>query len=534
MRLLALHFPRFPVQRRVTESPALAHRPLVLHADERGSQRVVFASGAAQKEGVRVGQTVAAACALCPALQKLPYDPAAEAQALHALGERLLLLSPGFQVDGPDGLWLDASAAHLSGGEAPWASKVLKVCGEAGFAARAAVGSERFTTRALARWGDDGVTVVEPGGGGALAGLPLEALEAGWLGEGVVGSFRSLGISSLGEVAALPAGALTARFGALGRQAARLSRGEDDSRFTADALPETLVEEVRLDWPAEQLEPVLFALKSALDRLCLRLQGRQRAAVRLSVSFALDGSSSSVHPERSRGGAPLVMPLRLARPSSQGKKLLELIRHQLQDLTVDRPIGAVEVRVEEDCAEDGRQLLLGDAPEGDAALEVVLSKLQSALGEDALFSAQGLLRHKPEAGWKPVPFRPPDAGQVSDLWGLLETGLPGTVELGKGGKTEPVTREAKVPVGARPVRLFAKPSPLIAELSAVGELTWVQLLGRRRRVQAVWGPERLAGEWWEADGYARDYYRVELEGVGELWVFRDGRDGRLYAQGVFD
>jgi protein ImuB len=53
-------------------------------------------------------------------------------------------------------------------------------------------------------------------------------------------------------------------------------------------------------------------------------------------------------------------------------------------------------------------------------------------------------------------------------------------------------------------------------------------------VQAVWGPERLAGEWWEGDGYARDYYRVELEGVGELWVFRDGRDGRLYAQGVFD
>jgi len=49
----------------------------------------------------------------------------------------------------------------------------------------------------------------------------------------------------------------------------------------------------------------------------------------------------------------------------------------------------------------------------------------------------------------------------------------------------------------------------------------------------VGGPERLVGAWWE-EGYSRDYYRVQLEDVGTLWIFRDGKDGAFYAQGVFD
>ena len=50
----------------------------------------------------------------------------------------------------------------------------------------------------------------------------------------------------------------------------------------------------------------------------------------------------------------------------------------------------------------------------------------------------------------------------------------------------------------------------------------------------MFGPERLAGDWWSEQPYSRDYYRVVLEGVGALWIFRDGRNGQFFAQGVFD
>lgn len=593
MRLLALFFPRYPVQRRVLEQPSLAGRPVLLHVDERGSQRVRFASGAALKRGIRPGLTVASAMALEPGVVRLPFDAAVEAKALASLGELLLPLAPGFQVDAPEGLWLDASAAHLCGGEARWAERVLGACRHLGLRGAGVVGAERFSTRALARWGRESLLVVPERGGPALARLPLVALEAGWLGAGAAAPFRALGLSTLGELAGLPPGALVGRFGALGHQAARLCRGEDDSAFVPDALPEVLEESVQLDWPAEQLEPVLFALKMLVDRLCGRLQGRQQAAVRLLVTVALEG------------GAPLPVPLVLARPSAQARLLLELIRHRLTDLTVTHPIAALHVRVEETSADPGRQLALGDAPVGEAELEVVLSRLQSALGEEALFSAAPVATHRPEAAWARAKFAPPAAESAwvgfsvarvgegeAEIWARHRTKLearedgvvrevptdgeaevrlvaeaPEATSSGShaGDEAEPAPSPPRTPVqdpwaglparparwpkrkakveqappilsatqATRPPRVFREPTRLASELAGDGRLVSVVLSGRRRRVESLTGPERLVGAWWCPEPFARDYYRLQLEGVGQLWVFRDG-DGAFYVQGVFD
>ncbi|MEW5741695.1 MAG: DNA polymerase Y family protein [Myxococcota bacterium] len=547
MRLAYLQLPRFPLQRRVNDTPSLSGRPVVLHADDRGTQRVRFASGSALKRGIRPGQTVASASALEPAVVRLPFEPKREAAALHSLGEMLLALSPGFQVDAPEGLWLDASATKLSGGEARWAERVLAACRAAGFKARCVVGSERFTTQALARWRGDSLAVAPPRGGVDLPALPLVCLEDGWLGPDATAPFRALGLSTLGELAGLPAGALVARFGNMGLTAARLCRGEDDSRFVADALPEVLEETVQLDWPAETLEPVLFALKTAVDRLCARLQGRQKAAVRLVVTVGLER------------GAPMEVPLVLARPSAQSKLLVELIRHRLTELTVAEPITTLSVRVDE-CGDDpGRQLALGDAPVGEAELEIVLSRLQSALGEDALFSAEPLARHRPEEGWSPRRFSSvpsPDVGErvrergnspVAD--GALEVEAEAAAQsliLTDGPPPKPPRwpkRKAKteahpefhLPTAfTRPPRLFKTPAHLTVELTTDGRLTAMNVAGRRRLVHSLWGPERLTGGWWTEDVFSRDYYRVDLDGVGQLWVFRDGRDGEFYAQGIFD
>lgn len=521
MRLGYLFLPRFPVQRRVLEQPSLAGRPLVLHADEKGSQRVRFASGAALKRGVRPGMTVASAMALEPSLVRLRFEAEQEAKALASLGETLLPLAPGFQRDAPEGLWLDASGAHLSGSETRWAERVLGACRALGFRGRCTVGSERFSTQALGRWTMESVNVVPERGGAQVARLPLLALEEGWLGDGAAGPFRALGLSTLGELAGLPAGALVGRFGTMGLQAARLCRGEDDSRFLPDALPEVLEEEVQLDWPAEQLEPVLFALKMLVDRLCGRLQGRQQAAVRLTVSVGL------------AGGSPLTVPLVLARASAESRLLVELIRHRLTDLTVTQPITTLHLRVDESSADAGRQLKLGDAPAGEVELEVVMSRLQSALGEEALFSAVPLATHRPEDAWNKTTVSLSPEGESSSSQPPPRKPKPGAWPKRKAkaqqhGTISLPTQEA------RPPRLFREPSRLHTELSAEGALLTITLAGRRRRVEALTGPERLVGSWWSPDPFSRDYYRVQLEGVGQLWVFRDGKDGAFYAQGVFD
>jgi protein ImuB len=555
------------VQRQVLEKPSLRQRSLVLFSDDRGTKRVRFASGAALKSGIKQGQTLAAAMAIDPAATRLPFELEAERSALMSLGESLLPLSPGFQVDPPDGLWLDASAAHLSGDESDWMGKVVASCRSRGYVVRGAVGSERFTTRILSRWRETSVAVVPPRGGGALASLPIVVLDDSELGDGASAPFRALGLSTLGELMAVSTGALVARFGSMGSQAARLCRGDDASCFSADVLPDLIEESVQLDWPAEQLEPVLFALKTVVDRVCARLQGRQLAVVRLVVVVQLESTKRLV-------------PLVLARPSSQSKLLIELIRHHMTDLTVEEPISALHVRIEETSAERGRQLNLGDAPVGEAALEVVLSRLNSTLGEAALFCAEPAAAHRPESSWVPVRFAPPRAVSSLEAAGRLER-APKFAEFEAAGRLERAPQFAELEVAGRleyapqflqlaarpvrstqkeeaskrwpkrrakttsspkvnaslfhvrPPRLLRVPSPLDVELSPEGVWRVMTFAGRRRVVEAVWGPERLMGDWWGAESFARDYYRVQLEDVGLLWVFRDEHGG-FFLHGMFD
>jgi protein ImuB len=53
------------------------------------------------------------------------------------------------------------------------------------------------------------------------------------------------------------------------------------------------------------------------------------------------------------------------------------------------------------------------------------------------------------------------------------------------------------------------------------------------------GPERIAAEWWRADGLTRDYFRVEDSTGHRFWLFREGlyeRDEaspRWFMHGVF-
>ncbi|HSP81586.1 MAG TPA: DNA polymerase Y family protein, partial [Myxococcaceae bacterium] len=297
------------------------------------------------------------------------------------------------------------------------------------------------------------------------------------------------------------------RGGAAGMRALARCRGADETPFLAEVLEEVLEERLTLEWPVESLEPLQFALKTVLDRLCARLGGRRKAAVRLGFTLKLDP----------KGAAEL--PLRLARPTAQAKMLLELARHRLSEVRLEGAVAELAVRVEEDCEDRGQQLALGDAPEGDAALEVVLSRLATALGEDALFMASLEDTHRPEDAYAAHAFRPPDTrrGMEGELLQQVEA-------------AEPVPEMLR----ERPSRVMGRPTTLDVEVTATGRLLSARLGGRRCRVTSVAGPERLSGDWWSEEPYSRDYYRVHFEGVGPAWVFRDGRDGRFYLQGLFD
>jgi protein ImuB len=213
------------------------------------------------------------------------------------------------------------------------------------------------------------------------------------------------------------------------------------------------------------------------------------------------------------------LPLTLARPTSHPKQLLDLLRPSLESLTLPAPVRGVRIDAEQRYEERAQQWVLGEGPQGDAALDVVLAKLTTALGAPNLGSAELRDSHQPEAAYQLAPFHPPSAAP-----GLL------------GELPEQQENAAALPseLRERPVRLLPSPSPLDAEVDGQGRPLYVRLWGQRRRVLGVAGPERLSGEWWGSQRFRRDYFRVRCEGVGAVWLFRDADDGRYYLQGLFD
>ena len=510
MRVAFLHLPRFPVQRRrpLLGRPAApeAEPPLALVHAVRGVQRVAFASAHASAQGVRGGMALTAARALVPALVDLPYDPAEEDRALASAAEGLLVLAPAYMPSPPDGLWLDASAAPLFGGEAGLLRRALSHLLGLGLRARGAVASELFTARALARFGGGRVTVVSPGGSAeALALLPLQALEE--VESPVHASLGAFGLRTLGEVARLVPAQVGVRLGTRGLRAIALARGGDDARFLPAPLPEQIEEARTLDAPAEALEPLLFVLKGMVDALCARLRGRSRAALRLTLTLLLEPDG------------PREVPLVLARPSNVPRLLLDLLRSRLEDLRLPAPVATVVLGVKTWCQDPGQQRVLGALPEGDAGLESVLARLATALGPEALSSPRAAEDHRPEAARSSAPFQPP----------VAEQGVHAEARRASAPRPAPDARSAE-----RPVRLLPRPAPLPVDLGPVGELRSARLFGRPRAVLGLAGPERLSGQWWTRGPFARDYYRVHFEGLGPTWIFRDARDGRFYLHGFFD
>ena len=94
----------------------------------RQRQHVVFASPQAAQCGVRPDQPLAAARALCPALQARARDPAAERRLLHSLAAWAYRFSSHVSLSEPDALLIEVGASLRLFGGWPALERRLRKC----------------------------------------------------------------------------------------------------------------------------------------------------------------------------------------------------------------------------------------------------------------------------------------------------------------------------------------------------------------------------------------------------------------------
>jgi protein ImuB len=404
-------------------------------------------------------------------------------------------LDPG--PGGLEGLFLDLTGGqHLFGGEPAMAQAIGASLQRLGVPARIGVADTPGAAWALARHGEEAITLAAEGGArAALASLPVAALR---LEPSAIQLLHRFGLRRIGALAALPRAALARRF----RDAGALDVLRRLDQALGD-LPEPLtpvtaptvyrVQRVFAE-PMTSVEAVAIEAAGLAERIALALEQDGVGARRLRLTgFRVDGRTTRLD-------------VRLAAASRRAAHLVRLFRDKgFEHLDLGFGIDALTLSAPVTEPLHGRQSsTLADGPQADeAARDTLVDRLSARLGDAAVLAPH-----------------------------LAESWLPETAEtLGPyaaRGETAP-----HAAMGPRPILLFDPPEPIeaVAELpdGAPARFTWRRAA---RRVLRASGPERLGVEWWRAAGAGRprrtrDYYRVEDDHGGRYWVFREGLyDGR--------
>ncbi len=169
--------------------------------------------------------------------------------------------------------------ARYFGGEQELVGKLAEAAGQAGFGCRVGVADGLFAAELAASSSPDHQIVPA---GATLEFLARQPVSVLGLPELTV-LLPKLGIRTLGEFAALPAGQAASRFGAEGVVAHRLACGLDPRPLAPQPPRLDLSVQQAFDPPREQAEPVVFAAKALAEQLHARLLTRGLACVRLQV-----------------------------------------------------------------------------------------------------------------------------------------------------------------------------------------------------------------------------------------------------------
>lgn len=552
-----MRIPRFPIGAVWSDVPAWDERPLALSS----GQRLAAVSSAAVRAGVRSGMTVAESRARCAALHVRAWDEARIAAAVTTISAALVAASPQVTPasDEPGLWWVGAEGLGALGGESELARSLLAISRSWHARARVALAGSCVAARA-ATWALEartrGVALVPAGADAAyLARAPLALIP---MEHHVAEGLAALGVRTAGALASLDAGDVERRWGEAGLAAWRLARGEDRRRpVLARTAGERRVE-LELPAPAKGVEPVLFLVRAALERLATNLVADGLSAAAVAITLTLDGPRGALP-----SGAPahtLSREVRLPRAVARANILFEQCRSLLERHSVEAPICGVAVAVTATAPAAGEQGdLLAGSWRDPAAADAALQRLRAALGPGAVVRPVTLDAHRPERsgawvegasehgrhgrprrGGQPRDGTPAPAqesgegpgGATPTPVGAAPTGGSATSERG-GHLALLADAPASAPVCAAALRLLEAPEAVEVERTGgVPSAIWWR--GERLTVERATGPERLSGEWW-GDAYRRDYWRC-AGSTGEMLLFLDRREegGGWYLQGWTD
>jgi protein ImuB len=310
------------------------------------------------------------------------------------------------------------------------------------------------------------------------------------------------GLSTLGDLARLPAADIHARLGPPGTRLHLAARGGDDGPLRPAAEPAMFVERVDLEWPLDQLEPVAFVMARPMARLAAALERADRGAAAVTTTCHLVTRETHARV------------LHLPAPIDDAAVLRTLV---LLDLEVHPPpaaIDAIVITIDPVPRRILQRSLIdraGTSPEQTATL---VARLSALMGERRVGRPVLLDRHDDRAI------------DMAPWMGGGEVNAPTGARPALQEPLAPGLRRFRLPVAARVTLAHGAPADV---RPAARGLAGGEVLARA-------GPWRSSGHWWTADGTAwdRDEWDLELTGGVVYRLVRDRRTGSWTIEGILD
>lgn len=394
VRTAVLWVPDWPVVAAMAAGQIGGHQAAAVH----DGRLVTTVSAVARAQGVRRGMRRRQAQECCPELVLLTVDEGRDARAFEPVAAAAETVVAGLEVARPGLLVAPADgASRFYGSEQAFAEALVEqVVERTGYECQVGVADGGLAAILAAR----ASCVVPPGGGHAfLAPRAVDDLVHAAMGDRAVAEVATLvdllhrlGLRTLGELTALPAADVEARFGRFGAWAHRLARGQDVRPPVRRRLEPDIEVGCELDPPADRVDSATFAARRLAEQLQAMLLERSVSCGRLRITARTESGDELERTWRTDAGG--LGGLSPARITDRVRWQLEgwMSGNALRTPGVGVPAPAALVRLgiaaEEVApagAEQGR--LWGGASGGDLRAHRALLRVQGMLGGDGVLVA---------------------------------------------------------------------------------------------------------------------------------------------------
>jgi DNA polymerase-4 len=308
------------------DRPELRGKPVVVGVGGRDDRGVVSAASyEARRYGIHSAMPLRTAAALGPDVVFVPVDGRKYASVSRQVMEILRRYTPAVEQISIDEAFLDVAGSEALLGTPVQMARSIKATIQAETSLTASVGVA--TTKLVAKVASDlrkpdGLVVVAPGTEAAfLAPLPISRL---WgVGQKTAAALAELGVTTIGDLAALPDDALGRRFGKQGPVLGQRARGIDPSPVSTADPARSISHEHTFDVDTadpEALEGTLLALSEGVAGR-LRAENVKARTIAVKVrdsSFATISRQRTLTQPTDQTEAIFAAALELARPQLHG------------------------------------------------------------------------------------------------------------------------------------------------------------------------------------------------------------------------